>query len=95
MVASSTAPDINGRVINIGSGVETSLRALLKSIRFLTENKFEVLYNPRKNPGVSRMCADLTLAEKYLGFSPKISLEDGLRLTVERDPRFQPQPKEA
>ncbi len=95
MVASSTAPDINGRVINIGSGVETSLRSLVKSIRFLTQNRFEILYNPRKNAGVSRMCADLSLAKEYLGFSPKINLDDGLRLTVERDARFQPQTKEA
>lgn len=92
MVASSTAPNINGRMLNIGSGVETSIRSLLKSIRFLTQNKFEVLYNPRKDTGVSRMCADLTLAKQYLGFSPNVSLEDGLRMTVERDPRFQVQP---
>jgi nucleoside-diphosphate-sugar epimerase len=34
------------------------------------------------------MCADLTLARDKLGYRPRVSLEEGLRLTLERDPRF-------
>ena len=35
------------------------------------------------------MCADLSLAREKLGYQPRFSLEEGLRLTLERDPRFQ------
>jgi nucleoside-diphosphate-sugar epimerase len=34
------------------------------------------------------MCADLTLAAERLGFRPRVPLAEGLRLTLERDPRF-------
>jgi nucleoside-diphosphate-sugar epimerase len=34
------------------------------------------------------MCADLSLAAKKLNYRPSISLEDGLRLTLQRDPRL-------
>jgi hypothetical protein len=34
------------------------------------------------------MCADLTLAMQKLNYYSSISLEDGLRLTLMRDPRL-------
>jgi UDP-glucose 4-epimerase len=46
------------------------------------------MYNPRNDPGVSRLSADISLAREKLGYQPSISLADGLRLTRERDSRF-------
>ena len=88
MVAAATAPDIERLVINIGSGEETSVRELANQVIRITNSKAEVVYNPRTEPGVSRMCADLTLAREELGYRPRISLLEGLRLTLERDSRF-------
>lgn len=88
MVAAATAPDVNQLVINIGSGVETSVRELAKLVFQVTENKPEELYNPRLSGGVSRMCADISLAQDKLNYVPLIPLETGLRMTLERDPRF-------
>jgi nucleoside-diphosphate-sugar epimerase len=34
------------------------------------------------------MCADVRRAAELLGFTPKVSLAEGLALTLERDPRF-------
>lgn len=88
MIAASTAPNLNNQVINIGSGVETSVRELVRLVQDLTGSKAEVLYNPRSDPGVSRMCAGLNLAREKLGYQPRVVLADGLRLTLERDPRL-------
>ena len=88
MVAASTAPGINNLVINVGSGVETSVRDLVSIVLQATGNQAEVVYNPRTDPGVSRMCADLTLAAAKLNYQPRIALPDGLRLTLQRDPRL-------
>jgi UDP-glucose 4-epimerase len=52
--------------------------------------KGEVIYNPKASGGVSRMRADLTLAAEKLNYKPALSLEEGLRLTLQRDPRFKP-----
>lgn len=90
MVAAATAPQVDGLVINVGSGSEVSVRDLAQQITALTDSHAEVIYNPRSSAGVDRMCADLTLARRKLGFEPLVSLEEGLRLTIERDPRFQP-----
>ncbi|MEP0803958.1 MAG: NAD-dependent epimerase/dehydratase family protein [Chloroflexota bacterium] len=88
LVAAATAPNINGLVINIGSGRETSIRELIKAVLDVTGSKVEVIYNAQTSGGVSRMCADISLAREKLGYRPSISLEDGLRLTMKRDHRF-------
>lgn len=90
MIAAATAPTVNTRVINVGSGTETSVRELAHLIADVTESDAEIIYNPRSDSGVNRMCADLTLAKEKLGYEPKVSLEEGLRLTIKRDQRFQP-----
>ena len=88
MVAAATARDINRLMINVGSGQETSVRELAKLVLAATNSTAEIIYNPRTDPGVSRMCADLSLAKEQLGYRPRVSLEEGIRLTLERDPRF-------
>ena len=88
MVAASTAPNINGQVINVGSGVETSIKDLIRTVLNVTDSKSNVVYNTQTSGGVSRMKADLTLAKEKLRFVPSIKLEEGLRLTVQRDARF-------
>ena len=88
MIAASTASDINSLVINVGRGTETSIREIVRLVLQESGGDAEVLYNPRSNPGVSRMCADLTLAKKVLGYQPSVALEDGIRLTLGRDARF-------
>src|SRR5512139_858069 len=88
LVAAATAPNVNGLVINVGSGTETSLRELSKAVQDVTGTNSEVIYNTKTSAGVSRLCADLTLASQKLNYRPSISLMDGLRLTLKRDPRF-------
>lgn len=88
MIAAATAPDINQEVINIGSGKETSVREVAELARKLGGERAEILYAPRNDPGVSRLCADIQLAQKKLKFSPKVCLEEGMAKTLEKDPRF-------
>ena len=88
MVAASTAPNINGLVINVGSGVETSVGDLVRQVLDVTGGNPEVVYNSKTSGGVSRMAADLTQAREKLNFRPSIKLSDGLRITRQRNPRF-------
>jgi UDP-glucose 4-epimerase len=88
MVAAATAPNVDGLVINIGSGKETSIQELIKAVQDVTGSNAEVIYNPKTSGGVSRLCADITLASQKLNYRPSIGLVDGLRLTLRRDPRF-------
>lgn len=88
MVSAATATDVNQLVINIGNGVETSIRSLAKMVVEVTGGKPEEIYNPRVSGGTSRMCADMRLAAEKLNYIPLISLETGLKMTIERDPQF-------
>jgi UDP-glucose 4-epimerase len=88
-VAAATAKGAEGKIINVGSGVETSVLSLADQIIRLVKQG-EVLKTPYEEGGLSRMCADLTRARELLGYRPKYTLAEGLRLTYERDPRFQP-----
>lgn len=88
MVAAATAPNLNGEIINIGVGVETSIMDLIRTVLDITGSKANVVYNTQTSSGVSRMKADLTVAKEKLRFVPSIKLEEGLRLTIQRDARF-------
>ena len=88
MIAAATSPKIDGMVINIGSGIETSVRELVQQIREVTAKEVEVAYNSQTSGGVARMCADLNLAKDKLNYMPTISLTEGLRITLQRDARF-------
>lgn len=88
MVAASTAPNLDGAVINVGSGIGTSVRDLVRKVLDVTGSKAEVIYNPKTSAGVSRMGADLTVAGQKLNYRPSTTLEEGLRRTLQRDPRF-------
>ncbi len=89
MIAAATAPNLNQTVLNVGTGQETSVRAVAEQVLELTGYKGEILYTPRNDAGVSRLCADISLAKNKLSFTPRHNLAEGLRLTLERDLRFQ------
>lgn len=86
MVTAATADGVDQEVINIGSGVETSVLELVRLVRQVTGRKPEEIYNPHKSEGTSRMCADISKAYEKLNFLPMVPLETGLRLTMEKDP---------
>lgn len=86
MVTASTATGVDQEVINIGSGVETSVLELVRLVRLVTGRKPEEIFNPHKNEGTSRMCADISKAYDKLNFLPMVPLETGLRLTMEKSP---------
>jgi UDP-glucose 4-epimerase len=87
-VSAATAPEINQMVINVGSGRETSIRELARLAQETTGGQPEMVFNPRNDRGPAHMCADIHLAKERLGYQPSTSLEIGLRLTYEQDPRL-------
>lgn len=84
-VAAAKLEDSDETVINIGTGVETSVGEVLDLAEKVTGVKAQVIYNPRRVGGAERMCADLTIAEKKLNYAPKVMLAEGMRRTFEAD----------
>jgi len=78
------ASDVSDQVFNIASGVETSLSQLAAALLNVMESPLAPVYGPeRKVNPVSRRLADVTKAERMLGFRATVSLQDGLRRLVE------------
>jgi UDP-glucose 4-epimerase len=87
--AAATAADLDRRTINVGSGRETSINALALLVTRVVGQEGEVLHSPAESGGVSRLCADIALARRLLNYDPQVDLEQGVRQTLEEDPRFQ------
>jgi UDP-glucose 4-epimerase len=88
LVAAATAADVDRRIINVGRGRETSVNALAALVAKVVGRDVDVLRSPAESGGVSRLCADITIARKLLNYEPQVDLAQGLRRTLERDPRF-------
>jgi UDP-glucose 4-epimerase len=88
MVAAATAPNVNRLVINVGSGEDLSITSLVQHIAECVGASVDWMFLEDQDPGPSRMCADIRLARKLLGYRPRVKLAEGLDLMMERDPRF-------
>ncbi|HEY4723305.1 MAG TPA: NAD-dependent epimerase/dehydratase family protein, partial [Anaerolineae bacterium] len=87
LAAAAAAQNIDREVINIASGTETRIDALLELVGRATNQSLSPLRN-NKGGGVKRLWANIGKARALLGFNPRVSLEEGLKLTIERDAQF-------
>jgi len=85
MMTAASAQNVDKMLINIGSGSETSVRELAHLAVEITGGHPEVVFNPRNEGGISRLCADITLAKEFLGYEPSVSLGEGLTRTLNHD----------
>ncbi|MEM2618954.1 MAG: SDR family NAD(P)-dependent oxidoreductase [Candidatus Hadarchaeales archaeon] len=70
--------------INIGTGKPTSIIALAKVLLKLYGSKLQPYVSNLYRKGDIRHCfADISKAERYLGYKPQISLEEGLEELIE------------
>ena len=88
LAAAATAQDIDRQIINIGTGIGTSLNDLVRLIEKVTGLQARVIVNPAVAGGVSSLVANTTRAKALLGYEPEVSLEQGMGWLVARDPQF-------
>ncbi|MBI2066127.1 SDR family oxidoreductase [Candidatus Woesebacteria bacterium] len=72
-----------GEVINLGNPEEYNILDLAEKIKKMTGSKSKIVFSalPPNDPGQRR--PDISKAKKLLGWSPKVSLTDGLKKTIE------------
>ncbi|WP_181391497.1 dTDP-glucose 4,6-dehydratase [Methanospirillum stamsii] len=70
-------------VLNIASGREYSIVSLVELIAQYLGFSGDILYDPDRPGDVRRHIANVYKAEDLIGFKPKVSLEEGLRITVD------------
>ncbi|MGH2591874.1 MAG: NAD-dependent epimerase/dehydratase family protein, partial [Actinomycetota bacterium] len=71
-----------GRLVNIGTSVETSVNGLYRMLAEITGFTGEPAHGPPRPGDLRRSVLDIALAEEVLGWRPWTHLEDGLGETV-------------
>ncbi len=71
-----------GGVFNVGSGKRISVNKLFSEIQKILKTEARPEFSPRKQGDVLHTWADVKLARRVLGFSPKADLARSLRETV-------------
>jgi UDP-glucose 4-epimerase len=73
----------SGRVYNLGAGVGTDINQIFAELKKITNYPREAAYGPAKPGETFRIFLDASRAKNELGWEPTVSLEQGLRQTVE------------
>jgi UDP-glucose 4-epimerase len=72
--------DITDDVFNVGTGIQTSLNELCRTLLRLTGSSLQPEYREARSvANVQRRRASTEKAEKVLGFKATVSLDEGLR----------------
>lgn len=84
ILKASYMPVAAGEIINIGSGMETTLKEAALKINKLTGNAMQINFGalPYRENEIWHYLLDITKAKRVLDWSPKISLEEGLKKTI-------------
>jgi nucleoside-diphosphate-sugar epimerase len=79
----ASKPGLKGDVFNVASGKDYSVLELVKFLNQILKKDIKPLFLKPRQGDVFKTNASLLKIKKMLGFSPKISFIEGLKLTVE------------
>jgi len=71
------------RILNVGTAQETSVNKLFSMIKKITGSSLEPVYAEERKGEIKRSVFDIGLIKKTLSWSPAVSLEEGLKETVD------------
>lgn len=69
--------------VNVGNPDEISLKDFAEEILILTGNKVKIIYKPLPVDDPKQRQPDITKAKKLLGWEPKVSRKEGLKITYD------------
>jgi UDP-glucuronate decarboxylase len=69
--------------VNLGNPCEKTVVEIARQVLEMTGGESEIQYRPLPSDDPRRRKPDITLAREYLGWEPKISLEEGLAATID------------
>jgi dTDP-glucose 4,6-dehydratase len=87
LIACAEAGEVDGEVVNLGSGIEVSIAELAESVLRVIERDVPVSFDEQRlrppESEVERLVAGTAKAKRVLRWEPEISLDEGLRRTIE------------
>jgi nucleoside-diphosphate-sugar epimerase len=76
------APDANGEVINVATGGRISLNQLFETVRREVGSHLQPIYSDPRAGDVRDSQADISKAQRLLGYAPVVGFDEGLGRTV-------------
>ncbi len=83
VIAAATAPAAVGNVYNVGNGVSATVLDLVKHLNHVLGSHIEPIFAPPRAGDPRYSQADISRAQRDLGYQPAVSLVEGLRRTLE------------
>lgn len=75
------APNVAGKVFNVGCGGRISLNQVLAALGKVTGKPLQAQYDPPREGDIRDSQADISEARRYLGYEPQVGFAEGLELT--------------
>ena len=69
-------------IINVGSGTQTSINALIQKITSLCKRDVTINYAEQRSGDLKHSVADIELAKTFLGYNNTVSIDDALVRTI-------------
>ncbi len=69
--------------VNLGNPTEMTILELAEKIKTMTGSKSQIVKKPLPKDDPTRRRPDISLAKEKLGWTPKVSVEEGLKRTIE------------
>jgi UDP-glucose 4-epimerase len=83
LACSAPAAECAGRIFNCATGRRITLNETFVALQPLTGYKGTLKHGPERSGDIKHSLADITQAQKHLGYKILVNFEDGLRRTVE------------
>lgn len=82
-IVAATDKRLGYEIINLGRGEPVLVSEFIQELETLTGHKANLFASKKPASDVDSTCADLTKAQRLLGYSPKISVREGVSLLVD------------
>jgi nucleoside-diphosphate-sugar epimerase len=77
------APNVSGKVFNVGVGGRFSLNQTVALLNQISGKSLETKYEPPRDGDIRDSQADISQAREFLGYEPQVTFEEGLRRTFD------------
>ncbi|HEY2351053.1 MAG TPA: SDR family oxidoreductase [Candidatus Acidoferrum sp.] len=77
------APNVSGKVFNVGTGLRISLNDIVESLGKISGKPLAARYDPPRDGDIRDSQADITRAREFLGYEPQVFFDEGLGRTFE------------
>ena len=82
LLAAHAASDVSGRVFNVATGQRTTLLQAYEAVQQITGHKGAPNFQPERAGDIRHSLADISLAQKALGYQPTVEFRQGLEQTI-------------